>query len=1154
MSLRFLISGLITFLSSLSMALTEPSLQEPIVVVFPENFPPEYQLTPEGEPFGYAIEIMDEVARRAGLTIRYQPVKNWTQVFQQFENQQADMIPNIGITEQRAEQFHFSQPYESFDIRIFIRKEDSEIKNLADLKNGQACTTIHNVANQFAKNLQLTRVTEFSQCIQMLETKQIDAILMPEVVARHLLFEQPLQHQIIAVGEPIGTVQRAFGVSRTRPELFKLIDTVTADYLQSEEFKDTRNAWNRAATPSISVDHLVNIDLLLIGLLVILIGTILRHKFRRISESGYTYESNIEIRIISLAGVLFLATLMVSSASIWFLYDTAFQGQKQRLMNIAQSRARLIESIIRYNLANRELLGLSREQSFESSVNQVRNADEALSGFGNSGEFTFAKRAGDYIEFIFVQRHALTSKPTNVPWYSENAEPMRRALSDRTGTLVGLDYRGERVLAAYEPVRVLDAGIVAKIDLAEIRQPYIRAALIILAITLLILTVGILVFFSLTAPIITKLTHSYARLKAIVDHSPAVIVITNKQGETLYASPSAHNIYGELPDEGEQTVLHKDQSVHTYLTTRFPLHSNNLYFGHCQISTDISERVAAEAEIKQLARAFQSTTEAIMITDSENRIITVNKAFEAITGYKLNEVKGQNPRILQSARQSRRFYQKLWHTLKNTGQWRGEIWNRRKNGEIYPEWLNISTIHNNDNQPTHYVAVFSDITAQKESQNQLYNLAYHDPLTQLPNRLLFQDRLDHALKQAHREQNLMALFTIDLDRFKYINDSLGHPVGDFVLKQAAEHLLSLVRETDTVARMGGDEFTVIADGFSDVQSINNLAGKITHGMANNLSIDDQNIISTVSMGIAIYPQDGTTSQELLKNADAALYKAKEHGRNNFQYYTEDLSKSAFECLLLENQIMQGIEREEFILYYQPQYEVATGKLVSAEALVRWNHPDLGMVSPDHFISVAEDTGLIIPLGEWILNQACKQMKSWLEKGYNMDLVAVNLSGAQVERAGLFETVKSALESSGLSAEKLELEVTESFVMRKINDSISLLESFNRLGIRIAIDDFGTGYSSLSYLKRLPVSTLKIDRSFIKDIPDDSEDSAIARAIIALGHSLGLSIVAEGVENKAQLNFIYQENCDLVQGFLKGKPVSPDQFEQLFLIPEFKQCL
>lgn len=590
-------------------------------------------------------------------------------------------------------------------------------------------------------------------------------------------------------------------------------------------------------------------------------------------------------------------------------------------------------------------------------------------------------------------------------------------------------------------------------------------------------------------------------------------------------------------------------AVRTHLTTKFPLSAENKEFGFCQISTDITKRVATETELKQFEQVFLSTTEGILITDAKNRIVTVNNAFEDITGFKKSEVVGKNPRILQSARHSPDFYKNFWCSLNKTGLWRGEIWNRKKTGEVYLELLSISTIYDGDDRVANYVAVFSDITQQKESQNQLYNLAYHDPLTKLPNRLLFHDRFDHALKQAHREGTMMALFAIDLDRFKYINDSLGHPIGDTVLKETATRLINLVRETDTVARMGGDEFTVIADGFTDFQCISALASKIVRGMAHNLSINEQNIASSVSLGISLYPQDGTTTDELLKNADAALYKAKEVGRNNFQYYTEDLSKSAFERLMLENQIVKGLERDEFTLYYQPQFDIKTGGLVSAEALVRWHHPELGITPPDRFIPIAEDTGLIIPLGAFILTEACAQAKQWLDKGYELEAMAVNLSGAQVERSGLCEMVVSTLAQTGLPANKLELEVTESFIMRELKNSIFLLESLSKLGISMAIGDFGTGYSSLSYLKRLPISTLKIDKSFIRDIPDDEEDSAIAKAIIALGHSLGLLIVAEGVELYSQLTFLENEDCDLMQGYYKGKPVPADQFEREFLKPQ-----
>ena len=535
----------------------------------------------------------------------------------------------------------------------------------------------------------------------------------------------------------------------------------------------------------------------------------------------------------------------------------------------------------------------------------------------------------------------------------------------------------------------------------------------------------------------------------------------------------------------------------------------------------------------------------MIITDTNGFIITVNSAFEKISGYKASEVIGKKPNLIKSGQHDETFYTQLWSSLKRDGQWTGEIWNRRKSGELYPEWLNINTVHNAKNEPSFFVAVFSDITVLKRAENELHYLAHHDPLTQLPNRLLFKDRLEHALTNAHREQDMVALLALDLDRFKNINDSLGHPAGDELLKNVSSHLVGLVRENDTVSRIGGDEFTIIAEGLTSFYSVSLLADKIVKGMVHDFNLGNQKIMTSISIGVAVYPQDGETYEELLKNADTALYKAKELGRNNYQFYSQDLSQSAFEKLVMENQMTHAISNNEFEVYYQPQFDIKTDQLVSAEALVRWNHPEYGIVTPDKFIPLAEENGLIVSLGEWVLRTACSQAKKWLDSGYEFERIAVNLSGKQLDRPGLYDTVKSILDTTSFPPHKLELEVTEGFIMGDGRASITLLESFRDLGITIAIDDFGTGYSSLAYLKRLPIRTLKIDRSFITDLPDDEEDAAISRAVIALGHSLGMYIIAEGVENHSQLDFLKAEGCEVMQGYLKGKPIPSDEFESCF---------
>ncbi|HVJ35715.1 MAG TPA: EAL domain-containing protein [Terriglobia bacterium] len=819
-----------------------------------------------------------------------------------------------------------------------------------------------------------------------------------------------------------------------------------------------------------------------------------------------------------------------------------------------------------------------------------------------SGELALARREDDLIRYLYRSKAGREAAyGTTVPVDTPNL-PLARFMRLGEQVMEGIDYRGVTVLAVVEPVPSTRWVLLAKIDrdeaLAQVRMLGVVTTIATLAGLLTI--IGFVAYFwqrrrlrralaevaerraLQLADKVFRETFEQAAIgigllspagrwlkvngqfraifeldrahDGIADRNPAMVDASAGEAASIAWSPDAVAIgrltKGEIQHHFSEYHIENPHDGDKWADIAISLVRNDegspAYFVVSATDTTAKRETeqalkASEARLRQAAAVFTSTQEGVVITNSRAQIIAVNPAFCRITGYQEQELVGQNMRILQSGRQDINFYRALWSSIAEHGYWQGEIWNRRKGGEIYAELLTISSVRDESGQLTSYVGTFTDITKIKQSQSALEHFAHHDPLTDLPNRLLLVSRLDHAISQARRHRQKGAILLLDLDHFKNINDSLGHPAGDELLLAVTKRLQHRLRESDTLARLGGDEFVVMLEEISDPQSAALVAQSLLDEFTEPFQLArTQEVYIGTSIGISIFPDDSDKASELIQHADAALYQAKTDGRGLYRFYTSGMTDAALGRLAVERNLRRALERDEFILHYQPLVSLASGQIRGVEALVRWLRPGEGLIPPAQFIPVAEETGIIVPLGEKILRLACTQMKAWLDQGIEIDTLAVNLSPRQFRHDGLAQEVTDVLRDTALPAHYLELEITEGTLLGDTTENDQKLAKLKSLGLRIAIDDFGTGYSSLAYLKRMPINKLKIDRSFVHDIPQDVADREIAATIIAVAKILRLEVLAEGVETQAQAEFLRNLGCDTAQGNFFGAPLPADQ--------------
>jgi len=801
-----------------------------------------------------------------------------------------------------------------------------------------------------------------------------------------------------------------------------------------------------------------------------------------------------------------------------------------------------------------------------------------------SGETFLAKHEGDTITYLSELRQPNPTGEARRFAVSHEKLLAAQTARGREGLLDGEDYRGVAAIGASRLIPDTSWLIVSKIDKAEIYDPIRRTGWIIGIVAFLFIAgagVATIIWWrnlrhSLEAETYrAQLDHEVTkrRLNDFSKHANDIVLLSDEDARIVDANDRAIEAYGYSFDElrgmhtselrhpssrssyeedmrrwrtegcvYETVQRHRDGGAFPVEISARLVEVDGRRFRQA-IIRDITERKLSEATIRSgqaqlhlFAQVFEQSGEGIVISDRENRILAVNPAFTRMSGYDIADLRGKNPRVLASGLTPPDVYKDMWESLKHGDYWQGEIWNRRKDGSVVPERLSISVARDLSGDLTHYIAANMDITERKESEAHIQHLAHHDALTGLFNRYNLQNRLEQALATARREQRPLAVMFIDMDDFKSINDTLGHAVGDGLLMEVARRLKDSVRDSDVVARLGGDEFVLVLTEVDGATAAARVADKILRSLGEPYCLEADVLHVTPSIGLAIFPNDGDDGETLMKHADTAMYHAKSQGRNNVQFSASEMNRAAVERLRLDHDLRVALDERQFELHYQPQIDARTGDVVGVEALVRWRHPSDGLVSPLKFIPVAEETGLILPLGEWVLDEACRQLREWKDDGLSGLTMAVNLSAHQLRSPNLIAYVTEILHRHGLNGHDLELEVTESVAMDNPEASIGRLKDLRNLGVRLSIDDFGTGYSSLSYLKLLPIHTLKLDRSFVRDIETDANDVAICTATISLAHNLGLSVVAEGVENSAQQSLLMSHRCDFLQGFLYSKPV------------------
>lgn len=1062
------------------------------------SWPPFEYRDQDGRYQGLAADYIAVIEERLGVGFKPVEPTSWTAVLEQARQNKLDLLPGIMSTPERQGFLAFTRPYLDFPIVILAHEGGAQPRTLKELY-GLKIAVVENYAphellRTHHPDLNLVPLPNVSSALQALAIDEVDAVVGDLASSIWSLRQLKLEGLYVS-GETPYRYQLAMAVPREQKILVGIIDKVMAD-MSASDISNIQERW---------------------------VGKVLDHR-----TLWY------DLLIYGLPGVLILVAILAAMVRI-----------NRRLSSEISRRIAL-------------------EQELRSSEYHYRGLVESLSAIAweaDANDFTYSyvsPHAEDLLgypqsEWLRPGFWRSIIHPDDALWAQAFCDSETAAGRDHS-----LDYRVIRADGRSLWVR----DIVSLIEHGH--KPVMRGLMIDISETK-----NAEEALRLSEQKFAKAFHASPDGLLLSRQSDGLLIEVNEGFCRLTGFDSHMSLDHTTLDLGIWVNLNERRRMLDMLqrdgfVRDFSCHirRSDGQIRLCELSArplpiggddcmltiarDITERHLMQEKLQLAATVFENTAEGVLITDTEQRISAVNRAFSEITGYSEFEALGQTPRLLASGQHDSAFYLAMWHQLNAEGHWQGEIHNRRKNGELYPSWLTISAVRNSERLITHFVAVFADISSLKHAQAKLDYQAHHDPLTGLPNRTLFESRLQAALTCAQSSKRQGAVLFLDLDRFKHINDSLGHPVGDLLLKGIAQRLKEQVRDIDTVARLGGDEFIILLPGLHQPSDASLIANKLLACFAAPFQAGEHEFFTSASIGTSLYPQDGTDVASLIRNADAAMYRSKAKGRNRVESYTRDLTAQASERIALEHELRRAIERDELSLNFQPKLSLKTQSLVGAEALIRWTHPVFGEVPPEHFIALAEENGMILQLGDWVLEHACRQMRLWKIHYQAFGPLSVNLAGAQLRQPGLIKRIEYLLKTHQLKAGDLQLEITENFIMSQAEESLAVLHQLKQLGVQLAIDDFGTGYSSLSYLKRLPLDILKIDQSFIRGLPDDPHDAAIARAIIALGRSMQLTIIAEGVENQPQQQFLTAEGCEQIQGYIVSLPLSAEEFAASFL--------